>query len=217
MTNFCLTLDDLSPHPRAGGDFKVLLNCDKLVKKYPNIKINLFLPAAYYRLKYGNNVPYFLSNHPEWVNTINKLPKKNYRINYHGMYHVNKTKHGTGSNNDEWEFLNTASAAGLMNEMMCEFKVAGIKAHRTFRAPGWKISKEASKVLLQNGFKIACLEKRIWDISHECDLIGDIIAFGHTSDWAQKQPNNYLDQYSMVRIMKLLDSKKFDFKFIEDM
>src|SRR5690348_13909004 len=108
LKKFNLSLDDMSPHPRAGLDFESIKWCDKLIETYPAMKINLFVPAAYGRL---GEPSYNISddeNH-EWAEKLKVLPD-NYRINLHGYKHRRSRKdwdfhRGIESNNNEWENL----------------------------------------------------------------------------------------------------------------
>ena len=225
MATFNLSLDDFSPHPRAGLDFKVIDQCNRLIEKYPEIKINLFTPAAYCRL---GEEPCFLSDNMEWVARAKDLPD-NYRINLHGLYHRRTGGKHPVSNNDEWQFLNYDEAKHKMVEMVNEFKVVGLKFYNTFRPPGWKISISAARALTEKGAIIAGNEEyfnRIspkvsdlkwvsynWDITSPCKIKGDVIAYGHTSDWT----NNYMDDTRYNLVDELLMSDNFEFKFIEEM
>jgi hypothetical protein len=50
-----------------------------------------------------------------------------------------------------------------------------------------------------------------WDLTGPCSVKGDVIAYGHTSDWT----NNYMDKERFNLINELLGKEKFRFKFIE--
>jgi len=224
MRKFNLSLDDMSPHPRAGLNFEAISWCDKLIENHPKLKINLFVPAAYCRL---GEEPCYLSQHPEWVAKVNKLPR-NYRINMHGLFHRRTDGKNPDSNNDEFQFLRGEWAHAYVDTMATEFRNSKIRCHKTFRPPGWKISESAVKVLLSKGFMIAGNDsyyqkyKHIpnlrwvsynWDMTGPCEVKGNIIAYGHTSDWT----NNYMDETRFNLISKVLDNEKFDFKFIEEL
>jgi len=223
---FNLSLDDFSPHPRAGLNFESIEWCDKLIELYPDIKIDLFVPAAYCRL--GED-PCHLSKNKEWVERVNALPA-NYRVCFHGYYHRRlSTKHGN-SNNDEWQFLNEQQAALFASHMINEFEEAGIRCHKTFRPPGWKISVSSAKVLTNAGFVIAGdgnyfnrISGKVsglkW-VQYNWDLVGPkpksdcIVAYGHTSDWT----NNYMDETRFNMVVECLKgTDKIDFRFIGDL
>jgi hypothetical protein len=224
---FSLSLDDHSPHPRAGFNFESVEWCNKLIKQFPNLKINLFVPAAYCRL---GEKPCFLSNYTDWVKKVNDLPKNNYSINFHGLYHRRVDGKHQNSNNDEFMHLNESDANTIINAMIKEFDLVGLKYRKVFRPPGWRISTSATKVLTNRGFVIAGndiyykLHKDSvsnlkwvsynWDLVEECKIKkGNVIAYGHTSDWT----NNYMNKKRYNLIKELLESKEFEFVFIENL
>jgi len=236
MHKFNLSLDDMSPHPKAGLNFESIKWCDKLITKYPELKINLFVPASYARLEEDLVIlPCNLADEPEWVAKVNPLPD-NYRINLHGWRHRRSVrdfyphKKRSPSTNDEWQFLNFDDAMAIGELMIEQFKEAGLDYVPTFRPPGWKISMEAVKALECLG--VTCIAgspeyyKKLkgyldtikwvsynWDLTKPCDVKGDVVAYGHTSSWT----NNYMDEKRYKLIDQLLSSKKFDFRFIEEM
>lgn len=225
MVNFNLSLDDFSPHPRAGLDFKAIRQCNRLIVKYPDIRINLFVPAAYCRL---GEKPCFLSDNLTWVDQVKHLPN-NYRINLHGLYHRRTGGTKPVSNNDEWQFLNYSEAVHKMSEMTNEFEIVGLDYHKTFRPPGWKISVGSARAFTEKGFLIAgnteyfnTINTKVsglnwvsynWDMTAPCKVDRDVIAYGHTSDWT----NNYMNDERYNLIDFLLSSSSFEFKFLEEL
>ena len=226
---FNLSLDDFSPHSNAGIAFESIKWCNKLIEAYPDIKIDLFIPAAYCRL---GEEPCFIKNYPEWVDKVKMLPS-NYRINIHGLYHRRskidfKWHSGHDSNNNEWEHLSYQQAGNLLNIIDTEFSLAGMKYHKVFRPPGWYLGAAAAKLLTDRGFVIAGdknhygklsgqINSLRW-VSYNWDLIsevpaGDIFAFGHTSTWT----NNYIDESKFRLILDVLNSRDFVFKFIGEL
>lgn len=220
MFKFNLSLDDFSPHPKAGLNFECIHWCDKLIEDFPDIKINLFVPAAYCRL---GETPHYISKYPQWIKKVNEL-SENYRINFHGMFH---RRHPTDykahvkkavSNNDEWQYLNTKQATELFEMMRDEFERAGIRYdNKIFRPPGWKISKEACDVLKQFDIIVAGDNRHSmsnisynWDLTGPCHEYGDVFAYGHTSMWT----NNYMngDRYKMI--FDFLKNREFNFIFL---
>lgn len=222
MRIFTLTLDDYSPRKGTNN----LYWADKLIENYPNIKINLFVSAAYCRL---GEEPQYLSKHSDWVTQANNLPE-NYRICMHGMFHRRTEPGHTKSNNDEFQFLDSLAAKEKVEKMVNEFEASGINYSRTFRAPGWKISKEAV-IALQKYARITCFAgseeywKKVkdvlkakwinynWDMTGPCAVKENIVAIGHTSNWT----NNYMNEERYRLIMQLLKKKQFGFRFVEDM
>ena len=223
MNKFNLSLDDMSPHPRAGLNFESIKWCNKIIEKYPDFKINLFVPGAYCRL--GEN-PYYLVGQHEWLDGVKKLPV-NYRINFHGYHHRRVDNKHPNSNNDEFQYLNEKHADNVITLMLNEFDLAGLNYTLTFRPPGWKISKDAVKQLAYWGF--TCLagskewEKNKGDtkikwINYNWDLLakppeGNIVAYGHTSNWT----TNFMNEERYNTIINFLQDKQFEFVYIEDM
>jgi len=234
MNKFTLTLDDFAPHEKTGLGLEVIDVCDKLIHRYPDIKINLFVSGAYCRL---GEKPRFLSRNVQWAKKISTLSKKNYRLGLHGMFHrrcpVDYKFHQKwpASNNDEFQFLNKSQASSILKRSIVEFDESGIEYSKVFRAPGWKISKSSAEVLTESGFVIAgnqqyydILKDKVnglrwisynWDMVNDCDVPADkdVIAYGHTSSWT----NNYMNKDRFKLIVKLLDSRAFSFKFIEEL
>jgi uncharacterized protein DUF2334 len=220
---FNLSLDDMSPYPKAGLNFESIKWCDKIIETYPNFKINLFVPAAYCRL---GEQPCYLSSKREWVDKLKALPN-NYRINFHGLHHRRTDKKHPDSNNDEFQYLNEKQAELIIQAMIHEFEVVGLEHTMTFRPPGWKISKEACKKLAEWGFDCLAGAKE-WEatrgdtkikwVNYNWDLLtappdGDVVAYGHTSSWT----TNYMNEDRYNTIMNFLKDKEFDFRFIEEM
>lgn len=226
MAKFNLSLDDMSPHPKAGLNFESINWCDKIIEAYPDFKINLFVPAAYCRL---GEQPYYLSKNLEWVFNLKRIYESqpnNYRINFHGMYHRRTDKKHPDSNNDEFQYLNRKQTKKILQDMHNEFLMASIDFSWTFRPPGWKISKDACKELADYGFECIAGSKE-WEgakedakikwVNYNWDLLteppeGDIVAYGHTSNWT----NNYMNEERYNTIMNFLQDKQFKFVFIED-
>lgn len=242
---FNLSLDDLSPHPRAGLNFESIGWCDKIIENFPELKINLFVPAAYTRL--GDDKAYYISQDKDWLEKLKKLSPDNYRINVHGMFHRRISKAHGNSNNDEWQYLGYSSAEILRNHMAAEFVKAGLykygapanKMHPlfrpTFRPPGWKISRGAVQALQSpfsdgaNGVNCFAGSKEYyekvkdvlrvkwvsynWDLTGPCKETGDVVAYGHTSDWT----NNYMNEERYKLLKDFLDNEEVEFRWIEEM
>lgn len=230
MAKFNLSLDDFSPHPRAGLNFESIKWCDKIIQDFPDFKVNLFVPAAYCRL--GEN-PAYLSKNPDWVKKVNELSPDNYRVNFHGMFHRRQAADNDihvgkpQSNNDEWQYLNRPQTRVLFGMMRDEFHKAGLKYGTRpllFRPPGWKISREACSTLGQFQFVVAGDDRYDikhrqgvgwisynWDLTESCPIVkGDVLAYGHTSDWT----NNYMNEERYELILDILTSRNFYFGFL---
>jgi len=225
MNKFSLSLDDYSPKPGTND----LTWANKLIEFYPDIKIDLFVPAAYARL---GEKQHYLHLEQNWIDETKNLPVSNYRINLHGLYHRRSKKDfpwhtGIESNNNEWENLTYQQADNLLNKVEEEFEKIGLKHTHVFRSPGWHIGIEAVKLLIDRGYTIAgddryyqkykSLPKLKW-FSYNWDLLteplqGDIVAYGHSSDWNK----NHLNEGNYHKIMKVLEKQEYEFRFIEEM
>jgi len=191
---------------------------------YPDIKINLFVPARYARLQEN---PHPLIQNPEWCERVNELPS-NFQVGMHGLYHRSSSDdfnfHTTQSNNDEFRYLNTEQAEVVVNEMINEFEQSGLKYAKIFRPPRWSISYDVAQILTKRGFTIAghddyfqqCkgIEGLKW-VSVNWHLIDvpppqNIIAAGHTSDWTY----NYFNQERFELVKKVLEGQEWKFRFI---
>jgi hypothetical protein len=224
---FNISLDDACSHPKANPFPEVIGWCDKLIKRWPDIKIDFFTSAAYARL---NEEPYFLSQHPEWVKQANALPQKNYRFNCHSYYHRRLSVKYGNSNNNEVEKTDEKETRLLIGHMLKEFDATGLKYSKVFRAPGFHIGVPAARVLTEMGFKIAGNQKYFdqlngrvknlryggiynWDLNKECNItVGDVMACGHTSNWT----TNYFCEPVYNMVVKLLESREFEFKFLDE-
>lgn len=225
MNYFSLTLDDMSPHPKAGLNFESIGWCNRLIDEFPDIKITLFVPAAYARL---GEKPYYLTKNLEWVKRVNDLPSKNYQIGLHGYFHRRVDGKHDPSNNDEVQFVSYAQMQHLIDLMEQEFKNAGLKHAMLFRSPGWKISIQATMALNMRGYLVSGLDDYYkiikpkwphikwisanWNMYEQCDVSGNVIACGHTSNWTK----NYFEEKRYNLVKDLLNKEKFAFKFVNE-
>jgi len=224
MNVFNISLDDACPKKECNPFPEVIFWCNKLIEKYPNIKIDFFTSAAYCRL--GED-PYFLTNYLDWVKQANELPQKNYRFNAHSYFHRRISVKFGNSNNNEVEKTSEQETKILIQHMIGEFNRSNFKYEKVFRAPGFHIGIAAAKVLTDFGFIIAGNEKYYnllkdvpklkylvynWDMNDDCNLNKDIFAVGHTSNWT----SNYFNEKIYNRVLKVLESREFEFKFLSE-
>src|SRR5574337_1326894 len=221
---FLLSLDDYSPHPKTNN----LYWANKLIEKFPDIKIDLFVPAGYCRL--NDKYPYYLYRHQEWVDIAKQLPN-NYRINLHGLLHRRSQMDfafhtGIESNNNEWENLTYKQAEFLLNSIENIFNKVDLKHARVFRPPGFHIGAASVKLLTDKGYIIAGDERyyrkyknipNVKWVSCNWDLISkmpkdNVYAYGHTSNWT----NNYFDEKMYNKVADILSNNKYEFYFIEE-
>ena len=174
---FNLSFDDIHPESSTigtdcGGDmekgvFKYLI---KIIKKYPEVKITLFVTANwidraniknikfYIKRFFGmkctrawENEPFRLDKFRDWCSWLNSF--ENFEIAFHGLYHHrDKEPHCA-------EFLDLDYYECLYKLKRSEeiFKNAGLKYVRGFRPPGWGVSNGLFKALKDLNYEfIAC-------------------------------------------------------------
>ncbi|OGM21222.1 hypothetical protein A2955_04005 [Candidatus Woesebacteria bacterium RIFCSPLOWO2_01_FULL_37_19] len=132
IVKYNLNFDDLLPK------YSNLALLKKLVGKFPNIKITMFM-SINSRLARDANI----FDYPAWCEEIKNLPKKNFEIGIHGYYHHINDWHNT----PEFKYLSKRQARDLL--LACEraLKKSGIKFVRGFRPPRWELSKGTEKAL----------------------------------------------------------------------
>lgn len=113
-----ISIDDVSPHPKSS--IKVLDRCFELIDVFPNIKFTLFIPMAYTRL---NEKSYYISEHPDFCETLKNLPTNNFELGWHGYFHGIIGK----SNNDEFKSVSYDEAIVIFNKMYAEADKSNIR------------------------------------------------------------------------------------------
>jgi predicted deacetylase len=95
---------------------------------------------------------------PDFCEELQKLPKNNFEIGYHGFFHGIPGV----SNNDEFKDLNTHQAEQKFKLMFKTVKSAGLESvfKPIFRPPAWKMSPEAIKAADQAGIEILALSPK---------------------------------------------------------
>jgi predicted deacetylase len=151
-----VSIDDVSPHQFSS--VRVLENCEQLIEEFPDIKISLFIPTAYWRtIKSGTTtkVPLKLSNFPEFCEEISELDPKNYEVGFHGYYHGIPGR----SDNDEFQHLTYDETNGKIDLMMEEVTKSGLNTvfKKMFRPPAWRMNPDAFKCLSDRGFDLFAL------------------------------------------------------------
>jgi len=154
-----ISIDDVSPHPYSST--KVLENCNKIIKEFPDAKFTLFVPISYWRtIKQGiaTSRPLQINLFPDFCKTINELPENNFEICYHGFYHGIPGK----SDNDEFQYLNYDQAVKVLNAMFEVVKLANLqkKFKKIFRPPAWRMSGEAINAARDLGFEVLALSPK---------------------------------------------------------
>lgn len=156
MNNINISIDDISPHPLSS--IKVLDRCFELIDIYPDIKFTLFVPLAYWRTvrpAIATKKPLILSEFPDFCDSLNKLPKKNFEIGYHGYYHGIPYK----NDNDEFKDICYEEAIKKFNLMFSIVKETGLQDlfSPIFRPPAWRMSEGAIQAAKDCGIKTLAL------------------------------------------------------------
>ena len=222
---FNLSLDDQSPHVKAGLNFEAVEWCLKLIERWPDLKVTLFIPAAFRRL---GEEPHFLTQYPAWVARMNSLPTHNFEFGTHSYYHSRLSVRYGNSANNEVEHTTYAETKLLVEHMIGEFDTAGLRHVGLYRAPGWHLGQPAAQALTDLGFTICgnqhyygVLNGKVagmkyvtsnWDCLSDCALAGDVLACSHTSNWT----TNYFDQAVYNKVVRLLESREFEFRFLSE-
>lgn len=157
--NINISIDDVSPHPFSST--KVLQQCMYLIDKLPDIKFTLFVPISYWRtIKAGTTTsrPLDLREHPEFCKTLLSLPRDNFEIAYHGLYHGIPGK----TDNDEFQFLTYDQASEKFDAMFSIVKECNLEEvfKPIFRPPAWRMSSHSIKAARDKGIKILALSSK---------------------------------------------------------
>ncbi|MBT5637029.1 MAG: DUF2334 domain-containing protein [Candidatus Peribacter sp.] len=229
-----ISIDDVSPHPKAST--KVLKMCEKLIRRFPNIKFSLFVPIAYWRTKRPGVItqhPLVIWKYPEFCEEIKNLPKENYEICYHGYYH------GIPGENDNNEFLDITydEAVKRTKSMKNQVEKAGLSDvfKPIFRPPAWRMGPRAWDALSEQGIELFAVSDidyalesyqgkdkeyrsnystvfppfRELEIKESCGIVY------HACEWDR----NYLSEDHMVNLSDFLESHEnnIDFVFMENL
>lgn len=202
-----LEFDDFNPKPEV--------NCidtiDKLVSRYPNIKLTFFTVALYER------VPLFSNR--EWCKRVLKhIENNNVRLAVHGLYHTVE------------EFKNKSKNDALLSIVIAEsvFKVSKLPFVKLFRGPHWGINENTYEALIELEYnavfthsdyshliqKFPCIKSVIynWNLKDvDCTARDSIIGHGHT----QNVCGNGIDE-SYERICNFIDTNKPQFAFANE-
>ncbi len=238
IKNIIISIDDISPHKYSG--YNCIETCKNLVKKNNNIKFVLFIPLAYFRLKetqwkiQDSTItvsPLKISEYHEFCNTLKLLPKENFQLAYHGYLHAKIGNCWPKSNNYEFEELNYNETIEKIELMNNEINKANLtdKFSKIFRPPGWKISNEGMKALLDNKFTIELNKNIEYDFS---DLnmnniyfydfsppevlldnkIDDVHIVYHACEWLK----NYFTEIQFENLLKFYENYELKFMFCKE-
>jgi hypothetical protein len=136
----------------------VLERCEELIDKFPDIKISLFVPTAYWRtVKSGTTTqkPLKLSDFDDFCEELKDLDPDNYEVGFHGYYHGIPGE----SDNDEFQKISYQEANDKVDLMFAEVAASGLENvfKKMFRPPAWRMNPDAFRCLSDRGFDIFAL------------------------------------------------------------
>ena len=229
MYKFNISIDDVSPHPRSS--LGVLDRCNELLEFFPGMKFSLFIPTAYWRVSRPGTIterPLFLSEYPEFCDSIKSLPKENFELGYHGHFHG---KPWERSDNNEFYDIDYTHAKAVITAMLSEVDKAGLTGafKPMIRPPNWRMSPAAFDACNDMGIDLFALTdipdrveshegknlvyrsvysnysppNRSLKISEKCGVVF------HACEWLK----NYLDPEKAVEIKTFVEYYKNDIQF----
>lgn len=229
MKKVNISIDDVSPHPLSST--KVLNRCYELIREFPEIKISLFIPIAYWRTiraEVATKEPLPISLFPDFIRDIKSLPKKNFEICYHGLYHGIPGK----TDNDEFEKLSYQEALQKFDVMKKIVDDADLSKEfkPIFRPPAWRMSGESIKAAKDIGIEILALSpegyaKKTYD--KEDEKFKNVVYYNCSPPWknlslfdkteivyhACEWDKNYLDEAKTKELSEFIRENKDDIEF----
>jgi len=229
-----ISIDDVSPHPLSS--IKVIDRCFELIKIFPDIKFSLFIPVAYWRTikpEIATKIPLRLDAFPEFCQAIRGLPKENFEICYHGLFHGIPGK----SDNDEFRDLNREEAIEKFSNIFKVVKHASLEDvfKPIFRPPAWRMSPDAIKVAQEVGIRTLALSPKEYAKATYCgaeENFPKVVYYNcnppfdeltpypnleivyHACEWDK----NYLSVELTAQLLEWLKQQKdFSFEFIESL
>ena len=175
-------------------------------------------------------VPLELQNYPVFCDIIKDLPRENFEIGYHGLWH-GVPPH---NNNDEFKEVGHQLADKKIKAMFLIQKLAGLDGvfKPIFRPPAWKMSPEAFEACKDNGIRIFAISekeghKKIYDgADRDYDCVYSIFPFNfipdkplqlfnkteivyHACEWDR----NYLDKEKADELINFLTTHRDNIKY----
>jgi predicted deacetylase len=176
-----ISVDDVSPHPLSS--IKVLNNFKNIIKEFPEVKITLFVPTAYWRTmrsQVSTKHPLQLDLFPEFCESLKSLSDDNFEICYHGHYHGIPGR----SDNDEMRSLDYDGMKILIETMRATAKKAGLENvfKDIIRPPAWRMSPDAIKAAKDEGIDLLALSSKVYpdgslDYKGEDKKFGKVVYF----------------------------------------
>tara|TARA_R110000824_G_scaffold88574_5_gene217743 strand:+ start:187 stop:912 length:726 start_codon:yes stop_codon:yes gene_type:complete len=176
-----ISVDDVTPHPMSS--LSVVDNFNKIVKEFPNAKITLFVPTAYWRTtrrEVSTASPLQIDMFPDFCNSLKSLNPNNFEICYHGHFHGIPGK----SDNDEMRNISYDGMKILIEAMRNTVKNAGLEGifKEVIRPPAWRMSPEAIKASRDEGIQLLALSSKVYpdgslDYKGEDKKFGKVVYF----------------------------------------
>ena len=216
MKKINISIDDVSPHPYSS--VAVLDRCHELIEEFPDIKFSLFIPMAYWRTikpQIATKNALFIDKFPEFCEVLNSLPKSNFEICYHGLYHGIPGK----SDNDEFKELNYEQAEEKFLTMFEIARSANLsdKFEKIFRPPAWRMSHHAIKAARDLGIKVLALSPENYaktTYNSEEEKLNDVVYYNCSPPW---HPLKIYDKTEIVYHACEWDKNYFSKKLSEDL
>lgn len=193
-----ISIDDVSPHPLSS--LKVINNCNKILKEFPDCKFTLFVPISYWRTcKSGvaTKTPLPIDKFPDFCKILKLLNPNNFEIAYHGYHHGIPGK----SDNDEMRWLSFDEMKKLLAIMKNTVKNAGCENvfKNILRPPAWRMSPEAIEACVGEIDILALSPDKYEDGS--LDYGGKDIEFGNVVYFNACPPFKPLSLYPKTEIV----------------
>jgi|GEM_PF-1872670 len=194
-----ISIDDISPHPMSS--LNVLNNFREVIEIFPEIKISLFVPVAYWRTmrrEVATTIPLEIDKFPEFCNALKSLGSKNFELCYHGYYHGIPGK----SDNDEMKNLSYEQMLSLINAMREKVSAAGLSDHfkEIIRPPAWRMSPDAIRAAKDSDVQILALSSQKYT-DGSLDYGGEDKKFGKVVYYTSAPPGEELKLVEKTEIV----------------
>tara|TARA_Y100000591_G_C21838003_1_gene703813 strand:- start:1234 stop:1953 length:720 start_codon:yes stop_codon:yes gene_type:complete len=226
-----ISVDDVSPHPMSS--ISVLNNFKNIIEEFPDVKITLFVPTAYWRTTRANvatRIPLEINKFPEFCSALKSLNPQNFEICYHGHFHGIPGK----NDNDEMRNLSYSEMKSLIDTMRKTVEDAGLSNvfKDVIRPPAWRMSPDAIRAAKDQGIKVLALSSQTYtdgslDYKGEDKKFGNVVYYTscppsldlslvkkteivyHACDWDK----NYFSESMSKELLDFLIKNKGDYKF----
>lgn len=224
-----VSIDDISPHPRSS--IAVLLQCFRVIEKFPSAKFTLFIPLAYWRTigVTATQRALAIDEFPDFCSVLRDLPTDNFELAYHGLHHGIPGK----SNNDELQHVSLEEARGIIDRMLTIASNANLidRFKPILRPPAWRMCPEAFQACVEKGIHTFALSPDEYALATYAGaqdqlrciyydaappfkpLVGgsDSEVVYHACEWDK----NFLSEELTNELTTFLEKNEFEFVFLE--